>query len=54
LIQTLYGTEITKISAGQKHAAAITISGELFTWGKGAHGRLGKGIAFMDQKYLFP
>jgi len=41
LVQSLYGSEVIRISAGQKHAAAVTANGELYCWGNGAGGRLG-------------
>ena len=34
---------VTFINAGWKHCAAITTSGLLYTWGRGAYGRLGLG-----------
>ena len=33
---------IKEIAAGGSHSAAITDSGELYTWGKGRYGRLGE------------
>ena len=41
LVQTTQGIEFIKISAGKSHSAAITCSGELFTWGCGKNGLLG-------------
>lgn len=35
--------KITAISAGDAHNAALTASGELYTWGTGADGQLGHG-----------
>ncbi|XP_069758562.1 RCC1 domain-containing protein 1-like isoform X5 [Narcine bancroftii] len=35
--------EISKVSCGSRHTAAITRSGELFTWGWGSYGQLGHG-----------
>lgn len=43
LIESLQGREIADIACGGAHSAAITITGELFTWGKGRYGRLGHG-----------
>lgn len=34
---------MTEIACGGAHSAAITSSGELYTWGKGRYGRLGHG-----------
>ena len=31
------------IAAGGAHSACITVTGELYTWGKGRYGRLGHG-----------
>ncbi|KAK4294466.1 hypothetical protein Pmani_032901 [Petrolisthes manimaculis] len=43
LIETLQGKGVTEIACGGAHSAAITSSGELYTWGKGRYGRLGHG-----------
>ncbi len=42
MIETLLGKQITHIASGGSHSAAITSTGELYTWGKGRYGRLGK------------
>lgn len=43
LIEALRGKEIINIACGGSHSAAITVHGELYTWGKGRYGRLGHG-----------
>lgn len=43
LIEALQGKGVIEIACGGAHSAAITSSGELYTWGKGRYGRLGHG-----------
>ncbi|KAK9875133.1 hypothetical protein WA026_005926 [Henosepilachna vigintioctopunctata] len=43
LVEGLDDYEIVDIACGGAHSAAITRSGQLFTWGKGRYGRLGHG-----------
>lgn len=43
LIEALQDYEIVDVACGGAHSAAITNSGQLFTWGKGRYGRLGHG-----------
>lgn len=43
LIETLRSKRVRDISCGSSHSAAITNSGELYTWGLGEYGRLGHG-----------
>ncbi|CAL5192431.1 unnamed protein product [Lathyrus oleraceus] len=40
---SLVGEFVEEISCGAHHVAALTSRSELFTWGKGANGRLGQG-----------
>ncbi|XP_015429351.1 PREDICTED: LOW QUALITY PROTEIN: E3 ubiquitin-protein ligase HERC2 [Dufourea novaeangliae] len=43
LIEALKSKRIRDIACGSGHSAAITSSGELYTWGLGEYGRLGHG-----------
>ncbi|XP_026481647.1 E3 ubiquitin-protein ligase HERC2-like [Ctenocephalides felis] len=43
LIESLKNKRIRDIACGSSHSAAITSSGELYTWGLGEYGRLGHG-----------
>lgn len=43
LIETLRTKRIRDIACGSSHSAAISNSGELYTWGLGEYGRLGHG-----------
>jgi len=42
-ISSLASCEVSAIFAGGYHSAAITLDGELYTWGKNANGQLGLG-----------
>ena len=35
--------QVVHVSAGSTYSAAVTASGELYTWGRGNYGRLGHG-----------
>jgi alpha-tubulin suppressor-like RCC1 family protein len=43
LVSSLQGKRITKISCGSFHTLALTELSNVFSWGRGAHGRLGHG-----------
>ncbi|XP_046670122.1 serine/threonine-protein kinase Nek8-like [Homalodisca vitripennis] len=43
LVDSLLNKEVTQISCGDHHCAAVTRDGVLFTWGRGDSGRLGTG-----------
>lgn len=45
LIETLTGTAIEMVACGEYHTCAVTLSGDLYTWGDGTHnsGLLGHG-----------
>lgn len=37
------GKHVVHIACGSTYSAAITVDGELYTWGRGNYGRLGHG-----------
>lgn len=43
LIEALKTKRVRDIACGSSHSAALTSSGELYTWGLGEYGRLGHG-----------
>lgn len=45
LIEVLSGTSVELVACGEYHSCAVSVSGELYTWGKGSHssGMLGHG-----------
>lgn len=43
IIKQLLGIKISSISCGDQHIAVVSDTGGLYTWGKGAFGRLGHG-----------
>ena len=43
MIEVLKSKRVRDIACGSSHSAAITSSGELYTWGLGDYGRLGHG-----------
>jgi len=43
LVSALLGKSVVHVVAGTSHSAAVTEEGALYTWGKGARGRLGHG-----------
>lgn len=43
MIEYFKTKRIRDIACGSNHSAAITSSGELYTWGLGEYGRLGHG-----------
>ena len=45
VLRALAGKEIRAVAAGSNHAVALTMSGEVYSWGNGEHGRLGHGDA---------
>eukprot|EP00315_Gephyrocapsa_oceanica_P006507 CAMPEP_0185341590 /NCGR_PEP_ID=MMETSP1363-20130426/98702_1 /TAXON_ID=38817 /ORGANISM="Gephyrocapsa oceanica, Strain RCC1303" /LENGTH=457 /DNA_ID=CAMNT_0027940817 /DNA_START=717 /DNA_END=2087 /DNA_ORIENTATION=- len=42
-IRSMLGVTIRSVAAGNKHSLAISSSGQLFTWGRGADGQCGHG-----------
>ena len=43
MIESFQGKHIKDIACGSGHSAAVSVNGELFTWGQGSNGRLGHG-----------
>ena len=43
LVEALKAKRVRDVACGSSHSAAITSSGELYTWGCGEYGRLGHG-----------
>lgn len=50
LIESLKSKRVRDIACGSSHSAAITSSGELYTWGLGEYGRLGHGDSITQLK----
>lgn len=43
LIEALLSVDVMAVASGLHHVAAVGSDGEIFSWGKGADGRLGLG-----------
>ncbi|XP_064390094.1 probable E3 ubiquitin-protein ligase HERC1 isoform X2 [Halichondria panicea] len=43
IISAFTGKMVMFVACGNRHSAAVTLEGELYTWGEGEHGRLGHG-----------
>jgi RCC1 and BTB domain-containing protein len=43
LVEALAGKQIHQVTCGSYHTAAVSLTGELFTWGGGMYGKLGHG-----------
>ncbi|XP_013980570.1 RCC1 domain-containing protein 1 isoform X1 [Salmo salar] len=43
LVDVTKSCEVSKISCGSRHTAAVTSTGDLYTWGWGEYGQLGQG-----------
>jgi alpha-tubulin suppressor-like RCC1 family protein len=46
LVKSLGTLKVTAVAAGMYHSAALTASGQLFTWGSNSKGQLGLGSKF--------
>lgn len=44
----MLGLRVRDIAAGSSHSAAVTSSGQLYTWGLGEYGRLGHGDTLLQ------
>jgi alpha-tubulin suppressor-like RCC1 family protein len=43
-LRLLQGEDVTTVSVGASHAAAVSAGGDVFMWGVGSFGRLGFGF----------
>ncbi|RLN86543.1 hypothetical protein BBJ28_00001485 [Nothophytophthora sp. Chile5] len=43
LVEELRGKNVRQVTCGSYHTAAVTVAGELYTWGGGMYGKLGHG-----------
>ena len=48
LIEDLQGKTVVRVAAGSLYSAAVTNTGQLYTWGRGRYYRLGHGRACFD------
>ena len=39
---SLFPQVVRSVACGNRHTAAVTMDGELYTWGEGDYGRLGE------------
>ncbi len=42
VLASLFLQMVMFVACGNRHSAAVTLEGELYTWGEGEHGRLGE------------
>lgn len=52
LIPSLYAVPVRQVAAGAQHVIALTISGEVFTWGRNKDGRLGLGEEYQNVRVV--
>ena len=43
LERVLAGRRVVQVACGHQHSVALTLRGEVWSWGRGDHGRLGHG-----------
>lgn len=53
VVEGLLGKEVVQISCGTSHSAALTLHGEVYTWGAGDGGRVCSAYCVHDSNYCF-
>ncbi|KAH8943563.1 hypothetical protein BDL97_13G058500 [Sphagnum fallax] len=51
LVEALWGLGVVQVACGETHSSALTVDGQVFTWGRGKYGQLGHGST---QNEAFP
>ncbi|CAG0880355.1 unnamed protein product [Cyprideis torosa] len=51
-VAALAGQKVVAIDAGESHSAAVTETGEMFTWGNGRHGKLCLAEGDVDDRFV--
>ncbi|KAG0575477.1 hypothetical protein KC19_5G006600 [Ceratodon purpureus] len=45
IVKSLWSLGITQVACGEYHSVALTVDGQIFTWGRGKYGQLGHGTS---------